>query len=282
MGEVVPERHVEGGDVGPGLAARNDFDEHAGFWSQTRHTTSGSKALESEGRTADVFFMLRAPVHSVSIWLPLFVGVMAFVHPAMGQTISGRVVGVSDGDSLTLLVEGNRQIKVRLEGIDAPEGGQEFSRNAKAGLSHLVFGKDVTLEVTGTDRYERTLGVVHVGGVNANLALVRQGLAWHYKKYSDDRALAQAEVDARASRSGLWAGFDPMPPWEYRAIKQRPQGAVGTAPSAGNPPPASATAFWLNTGSNVRHNSSCRWFGKTKRGRYCGPEDGKACGDCGG
>lgn len=208
---------------------------------------------------------------------------MACVQSAMGQTITGRVVGVSDGDSLTLLVQGNRQIKVRLDGIDAPEGGQEYSRNAKDGLSRLVFGKEVTLEVTGTDRYERTLGVVRVGGANVNLALVRQGLAWHYKEYSDDREFAQAEVDARAARSGLWAGFDPLPPWEYRALKRGQQGAVGAASSSVvDPPPAAATAFWLNTGSNVRHNPSCRWFGKTKRGRYCRADEGKACGDCGG
>ena len=98
---------------------------------------------------------------------------------------------------------------MRLEGIDAPEGGREFSRNAKEGLSRLVFGKDVTLRVTGKDRYERTLGVIFVDGVNANLQLVRQGLAWHYTKYSDDRELARAEAAARATRSGLWSGVDP-------------------------------------------------------------------------
>ncbi len=220
--------------------------------------------------------MAPSPVRPAILWFALFLGVMSCAHAAIGQTISGRVVGVSDGDSLTLLVQGNRQIKVRLDGIDAPEAGQEFSKNAKDGLSRLVFGKEVFLKVSGTDRYERTLGTVYVGGVNANLELVRQGLAWHYKKYSDDPELAQAEVDARAARAGLWRGFDPMPPWEYRALKQKTQ--AGAASSPADP----AAAFWLNTGSNVRHNSSCRWFGKTKRGRYCGPNDGKACGDCGG
>lgn len=76
---------------------------------------------------------------------------MALAHPFMGQTITGRVVGVSDGDGLTLLVSGNRQVKVRLEGIDAPENGQEFSRNAKEGLSRLVFGKEIGLDATSTD-----------------------------------------------------------------------------------------------------------------------------------
>jgi micrococcal nuclease len=212
----------------------------------------------------------------------LLLGTVFLVTPAAAQTVSGKVVGVSDGDSLTLLVQGNRQIKVRLEGIDAPETGQEFSRNSKEGLSRLVFGREISLRVTGKDRYERTLGVVFVGGVNANLALVRQGLAWHYKKYSDDQELAQAEIDARASRSGLWAGFEPMPPWEYRALKKRPQGIIGSATAGSDSSGATATAFWLNTSSNARHNSSCRWFGETKRGRYCGPEEGKACGECGG
>lgn len=146
----------------------------------------------------------------------------------------------------------------------------------------LVFGKEVSLKVTGADRYERTLGIVHVGGVNANLELVRQGLAWHYMKYSDDRELAQAELDARAARVGLWRGFDPMPPWEYRALKRGPQAVIGPTSATVDPQPSSATAFWLKTSSNVRHISSCRWFGKTKRGRYCGPGDGKACGECGG
>jgi len=212
----------------------------------------------------------------------LVLGTAFLVTPAAAETVSGKVVGVSDGDSLTLLVQGNRQIKVRLDGIDAPEGGQEFSKNAKEGLSGLVFGKDVTLRVTGMDRYERTLGVVFVGGVNANLQLVQQGLAWHFKKYSDDQELAQAEVDARAARLGLWSGVDPMPPWEYRALKQRPQGIMGSARPGSDSSGATATAFWLNTSSNARHNSSCRWFGKTKRGRYCGSGEGNSCGECGG
>ena len=122
--------------------------------------------------------------------------------------------------------------------------------------------------------------MIFVGGVNANLQFVRQGLAWHFKKYSDDQELAQAEIDARAARSGLWSGFDPMPPWEYRTLKKTPQGIMGSPLAGSDSSGATATGFWLNTSSNVRHNSSCRWFGKTNRGRYCGPNDGKACGDC--
>lgn len=96
--------------------------------------TSGSKALESGRGRVDGSPMAPVPVRPASLCLALFLGVMSCVHLAMGQTITGRVVGVSDGDSLTLLVQGNRQIKVRLDGIDAPEGGQEFSKNTKDGL----------------------------------------------------------------------------------------------------------------------------------------------------
>lgn len=188
--------------------------------------------------------------------------------PAAAQSIEGRVVGVSDGDSITLLTAGNRQLKVRLDGIDAPEDGQEFSAVSKRTLSSWIAGKTVTLEVSGTDRYQRTLGTIYLEGQNVNLLMVRAGMAWHYKKYSDDQALDAAERAARAEQRGLWSGFRPIAPWDYRALKKKPQEASG--------------GHWLNSSSGVRHNSSCKWFGNTSRGRACGPDEGKACGICGG
>jgi len=184
------------------------------------------------------------------------------------QTVTGKVVGISDGDTITLLTAGNRQLKVRLDGIDAPENGQEFSAVSKQALSSLVGGKVVSLEVSGTDRYERILGTVIHEGRNVNLLMVRAGYAWHYVKYSDDPALAEAEAAARAEGRGLWAGFNPISPWDYRALKRKPQDASG--------------GYWLNSSSGVRHNSSCKWFGQTSRGRPSGPDEGKACGICGG
>lgn len=207
---------------------------------------------------------------------------LTFCGPSIAADLVGRVVGVQDGDSITVLVGGREQIKVRLDGIDAPENGQEFSRNAKEGLSRLVFGQDITLRVTGKDRYERTLGTVYAAGVNVNLQLVRNGLAWHYKKYSDDPELAEAENQARAGRVGLWAGFAPIPPWEYRELKRTPQGITSTADDEPTTPGTASASYWLNTSSNVRHNSSCRWFGKTSKGRACSAKEGKPCGMCGG
>lgn len=132
------------------------------------------------------------------------------------QTVTGRVVGVHDGDSITVLAAGNVQLKVRLEGIDAPELKQPFSQQSKEALSGLVFGKAVVLHVTGKDRYKRTLAVVVVDGVNVNLEMVKRGLAWRYDKYSKDTALLAAQEAARKERRGLWRDPEPVPPWEWR------------------------------------------------------------------
>lgn len=192
---------------------------------------------------------------------------ISFTTETFAQAVSCKVVGISDGDTITVLTPQRTQLKVRLDGIDAPEDGQDFSAASKRALSSLVAGKEVTLRVSGTDRYGRTLATVFVGDQNVNLLMVRSGYAWHFVKYSTDANLAAAEKAARSERLGLWAG-KPIPPWEYRAIKKRPADASG--------------GFWLNTSSGVRHNSSCRWFGDTTRGRPCGPEEGRPCGICGG
>jgi micrococcal nuclease len=124
------------------------------------------------------------------------------------ETLSGRVVRIADGDTLTLLV-GKEQVKVRLNGIDAPEKGQPFGTKAKQALSDLTFGKSVRVETKGKDKYGRTLGRVFVDidgeTVDVNARLVAQGLAWHYLKYSKDKALARTEEAARRERRGLWA-----------------------------------------------------------------------------
>lgn len=130
-------------------------------------------------------------------------------------------------------------------------------------------GKTVTVEVSGTDRYGRALGTVFADGRNANLLMVRTGFAWHFKRYSSDPALDDAEKAARAERRGLWVDPNPVAPWDHRAAKRAPK----------DPP---AGGHWLNTGSGVRHNRSCKWFGQTSRGRPCGPDEGKPCGICGG
>ena len=105
----------------------------------------------------------------------------------------GKVVSIADGDTVTVL-RGTEQVKVRLDGIDAPEKNQSFGTKSKDALAGLVFGKTVTVQSEGTDRYGRTLGVISVGGTNVNQRMVSGGWAWHYKQYSSDETLAPARV----------------------------------------------------------------------------------------
>lgn len=136
---------------------------------------------------------------------------------------TGQVVGVHDGDSITVLANDKEQIKVRLEGIDAPELKQPFSQSAKEALSAMVFGKAVNFERLKTDRYGRTIAVIFVGQTNVNLELVKKGFAWRYDAYSQDPLLLDAQNSAKAAKKGLWADPSPIPPWEWRASKKKKQ-----------------------------------------------------------
>lgn len=145
--------------------------------------------------------------------------IVALCH-ALAAEVSGKVVGVHDGDTLTLLLPEKTTLKVRLQGIDAPELKQPFGSAAKKTLSDLVFGKTVRLLATGKDRYGRTLGDVHVGKTWVNLAMVEKGMAWFYVKYSQDARLKEAEAMARARRLGLWSEAQAAPPWDWRGKKK--------------------------------------------------------------
>lgn len=140
--------------------------------------------------------------------------------PAAAETLTGRVVGITDGDTLTLRTE-TETLKVRLSGIDTPERGQPFGTRAKQALSEMVFGKAVSVESSGQDRYGRTIGTIQAEGVNVNEALVRQGMAWWYERYApNDTALRDAQSDAQQARRGLWSDPNPIPPWEWRRGKR--------------------------------------------------------------
>lgn len=170
---------------------------------------------------------------SVTRWRALQVGrvhvacafllVFSFAaNPAVAATLAGRVVGLSDGDTVTVLDERKVQHRVRLSGIDAPEKRQDFGNTSRQYLATLVFDKHVSVEWDKRDRYGRILGKVVVNGRDANLAMVLAGLAWHYKRYekeqsvSDRRVYANAELQARAERRGLWQIASAVPPWDFR------------------------------------------------------------------
>ena len=146
----------------------------------------------------------------------LIVAAVLGVGAGPAETLHVRVVGVHDGDTLTALTDNKRQFKVRLHGIDAPELGQPFGQASKRALSDLVFGKQVTLHTTGTDRYKRTLARVTVGDIEVAAQMIVTGHAWHYSRYDHTAALEAAERNARAARRGLWADSEPVPPWEWR------------------------------------------------------------------
>ena len=142
--------------------------------------------------------------------------------PALAEEFTGKVVGVTDGDTIRVL-RGQEEVKIRLSGIDCPESHQAFGSKAKQVTSELAFGKTVTVQAKGQDKYQRTLAeIILPDGKNLNRALVRAGFAWWYKKYSKDESLGRLEAEARAAKSGLWADPNPTPPWEWRR-QQKPQ-----------------------------------------------------------
>lgn len=147
---------------------------------------------------------------------------LLWVSAAWSQVLVGRVVSIADGDTVTLLDEHNAQHRIRLAGIDAPEGKQAFGQRAKEYLASLVFGRMVEVETEKKDRYGRTVGKIFADGRDVNLALLSAGLAWHYKRYEVeqsgvDRLLySRTEEAARMTQKGLWSENTPIPPWEWR------------------------------------------------------------------
>jgi endonuclease YncB( thermonuclease family) len=153
----------------------------------------------------------------------LFVLVLLLVGCSAGaETIADKVVKVADGDTITILAE-RKQTRVRLANIDTPERRQPWGKKAKQALADLVAGEWVEVEVLDVDRYGRTIGLVRVGGIEANRALVRSGDAWVYPKYNRDPGLPDIEAEARAAGRGLWSlpAAERIPPWEWRREHRR-------------------------------------------------------------
>lgn len=135
---------------------------------------------------------------------------------AQAGELRGRVVAVADGDTLTVLDSGQRQHRVRLAEIDAPEKRQAFGERSKQSLSALCFGQQAVIEDQGRDRYGRVIGRVGCAGIDANAEQVRRGMAWVFDRYAADRSLYALQDEAREARRGLWRDSAPVPPWEYR------------------------------------------------------------------
>jgi len=148
----------------------------------------------------------------------ILIAVLALLAPLIcwADTLSGRVVGVTDGDTVMLLTEQKEQVKIRLNAIDAPEKSQAFGTASKQELSELCFGKPATVEIQGKDRYGRTIGDLTCDGLNASEEQIAAGMAWVYRQYSKDAHLIELEGKAKANSRGLWSDASPTPPWEFR------------------------------------------------------------------
>lgn len=141
---------------------------------------------------------------------------MLCAKTASATALQCTVVGVTDGDTLTCLTIQKHQIKVRLAEIDTPERAQPFGAAAKKALSDMVFGKNVELHGSTSDRYGRQVATVVLDGKSINEALVEKGYAWAYRDYLKTPAIEQAELRARQARRGLWSEPNPVPPWSWR------------------------------------------------------------------
>ena len=150
--------------------------------------------------------------------LLLIFGILTSFSVAYSQEFKGKVVGIADGDTFTLLTSDKQQIKVRLSEIDTPERAQPFGTRARQALSGLIFSKDVLVVQEDIDRYGRLVGHVYVGDMHVNRQLVKDGMAWVYRQYSKDKTLLQDEQEAREAKRGLWSlpSTEQVPPWEWR------------------------------------------------------------------
>lgn len=126
-----------------------------------------------------------------------------------------QVIGIQDGDTLTVLQEG-KPLKIRLADIDAPEKSQAYGQKSKKSLSDLCYRKDALLDKRAIDKYGRTVARVYCAGIDANRAQVEHGMAWVYDKYNQDASLPPLQEKAKASHVGLWADKNPIPPWVFR------------------------------------------------------------------
>jgi len=194
-------------------------------------------------------------------------------------TITGKVVGVSDGDTITVLDENKKQYKIRLQGIDAPESSQPFGQTAKQNLSGWVFGKTVKVLIYKKDRYGRELGTVYLDDKDINLEQVKAGLAWHYKKYQSEQSksereeYATAETTARTSKSSLWSEVDAISPDEWRAgkrtntAKSKTNSTVDTTASETQRTTATdtkgLTVYVTRTGEKY-HRAGCRYLSRSQ------------------
>ncbi|MBY0356731.1 MAG: thermonuclease family protein [Candidatus Obscuribacterales bacterium] len=152
--------------------------------------------------------------------LTFYLLVLTATSQVWALDFNGQVVGISDGDTITVLHDGRRE-KIRLSGVDCPEKSQPFGKQAKLYTADQCFGQQVTVRSQGRDKYGRTIGeIILPNGQSLNNELVRSGNAWWYRRYSQDSSLEQLESSAKQQQVGLWASSS-IPPWEFRKQQKK-------------------------------------------------------------
>jgi endonuclease YncB( thermonuclease family) len=148
---------------------------------------------------------------------------LLLTFPCISWAWSGKVVGIADGDTITVLRD-KEQVRIRLYGIDTPERGQAFGKKAKQFTSKMVYGKTVVVKVMATDRYGRTVAMIYADKTLLNEELVKAGLAWVYDFYCSEpicESWKNFQIEARSDKRGLWSDTDRIPPWEFRRKKRK-------------------------------------------------------------
>jgi endonuclease YncB( thermonuclease family) len=171
----------------------------------------------------------RRPLAALMIWaMTLLIACAPSAAQVPQKEVFGRIIRVTDGDTVTLLRSDNTRITIRLAGIDAPESRMPYGHAAQTHLSGLVLNKEVVAVIQKKDRYGRTVATLLHGTQDINLTMVQAGMAWHYKRYAHEQPRNQAanyavaELVARTESRGLWQHEKPTPPWMWRKSQTQP------------------------------------------------------------
>lgn len=164
---------------------------------------------------------MQVKIWTLKLWVLIGLVTLMSTGLAVGESFTGKVVNVTDGDTVVVLREGNIQEKIRLAEIDCPEKSQAFGQRAKQFTLDKAALKNVTVEVRDHDRYGRTVGEVFLpDGKSLNRELVHNGYAWWYRRYSKDESLGELEAQARTARRGLWSDPAAVAPWDWRKSRR--------------------------------------------------------------
>ena len=159
---------------------------------------------------------------AIKFTLGLLVSLLFALVDAKAEVLVGTVVGITDGDTITVLAKDNSEHKVRLMGIDAPEKTQDFGDESKKALSNYIYQREVTVDYKKLDKYQRKVGKVILDKQDICLAMIELGMAWHYKDYEKEQSktdrdlYSQAELKAREAKIGLWQDNKAIEPSAFR------------------------------------------------------------------